>query len=68
MAVPLDLNLTDLLFKYGIRVNYDLVMDFQADQIPIIVGYQGNIPQQQLLPWFYHPIIILKTNNLLSKT
>ena len=67
MAVPLDLNLTDLLFKYGIRVNYDLVMDFQADQIPIIVGYQGNVPQQQLLPWFYHPIIIPKNKHSIVK-
>jgi ABC-2 type transport system permease protein len=67
MAVPLDLNLTDLLFKYGIRVNYDLVMDFQADQIPIIVGYKGNVPQQQLLPWFYHPIIIPKNKHSIVK-
>ena len=67
MAVPLDLNLTDLLFKYGVRVNYDLVMDFQADQIPIIVGYQGNVPQQQLLPWFYHPIIIPKNKQSIVK-
>ena len=67
MAVPLDLNLTDLLFKYGVRVNFDLVMDFQADQIPIIVGYQGNVPQQQLLPWFYHPIIIPKNKQSIVK-
>ena len=67
MAVPLDLNLTDLLFKYGVRVNYDLVMDFQSDQIPIIVGYQGNIPQQQLVPWFYHPVIIPKNKQSIVK-
>ena len=67
MAIPLDLNLTDLLFKYGVRVNYDLVMDFQADQIPIIVGYKGDVPQQQLLPWFYHPIIIPKNKQAIVK-
>jgi ABC-2 type transport system permease protein len=67
MATPLDLNLTDLLFKYGIRINYDLIMDFQADQIPIIVGYQGNVPQQQLLPWLYHPIIIPKNKQSIVK-
>ena len=68
MAIPLDLNLTDLLFKYGVRVNYDLVMDFQADQIPIIVGYQGDVPQQQLLPWFYHPILIPKNKQSIVKS
>jgi ABC-2 type transport system permease protein len=67
MATPLDLNLTDLLFKYGVRINYDLIMDFQADQIPIIVGYQGNVPQQQLLPWLYHPIIIPKNKQSIVK-
>ena len=68
MAIPLDLNLTDLLFKYGVRVNYDLVMDFQADQIPIIVGYQGDVPQQQLLPWLYHPILIPKNKQSIVKS
>ena len=67
MGSPMDLNLTDLLFKYGVRVNYDLIMDFQADKIPIVVGYQGDVPQQQLLPWFYHPIIIPKNNQSIVK-
>ncbi len=67
MAIPNDLNLTDMLFKYGLRVNYDLVMDFQADNIPIIVGYQGDVPQQQLLPWLYHPIFIPKSKHPIVK-
>ena len=52
MALPLNLNLTDILFKYGVRINYDLVMDFQADKIPVVVGYKGDVPQQQLLLGF----------------
>lgn len=67
MAIPNDLNLTDMLFKYGVRINYDLVMDFQADNIPIIVGYQGDVPQQQLLPWVYHPILIPKGKHPIVK-
>ena len=67
MAIPNDLNLTDMLFTYGVRINYDLVMDFQADQIPIVVGYQGDVPQQQLLPWLYHPIVIPKNKHEIVK-
>ena len=67
MALPNDLNLSDMFFKYGVRVNYDLVMDFQADKIPIIVGYKGDVPQQQLLPWFYNPIIIPKNKQAIVK-
>lgn len=67
MAIPNDLNITDMLFKYGVRINYDLVMDFQADNIPIVVGYQGDVPQQQLLPWLYHPIFIPKSKHPIVK-
>lgn len=67
MAIPNDLNLTDLLFTYGVRINYDLIMDFQADKIPVVVGYQGDIPQQQLLPWLYAPIIIPKNKHAIVK-
>ena len=67
MALPLNLNLTDILFKYGVRINYDLVMDFQADKIPVVVGYKGDVPQQQLLPWFYHPILIPKNKHSIVK-
>ncbi|MGC6470910.1 MAG: gliding motility-associated ABC transporter substrate-binding protein GldG [Flavobacteriales bacterium] len=67
MAIPNDLNLTDMLFNYGVRVNHDIVMDFQADNIPIVIGYQGDVPQQQLLPWLYHPIFIPKNNHPIVK-
>lgn len=67
MAIPNDLNLTDMMFKYGVRVNHDLIMDFQADNIPIIVGYQGDVPQQQLLPWLYHPIFVPKSKHPIVK-
>lgn len=67
MALPLQLNLEDLLFKYGVRINMDLVMDMQADKIPVITGYQGDVPQQSLFPWFYNPLIIPKNNHPIVK-
>lgn len=58
MALTKDLNLDDMLFNYGVRINTNLVQDIQAVPIPIIVGYIGNQPQQKFFPWFYSPLII----------
>ena len=67
IALPNDLAIKDMLFKYGVRVNGNLVMDVQADKIPVITGFQGDIPQQSLFPWFYNPLIISKETHPISK-
>lgn len=67
VAFPKDLNISDMLFKYGVRLNTDLIMDLQALPIPIITGMMGNQPQQSLLPWYYFPIIIPKENHPVVK-
>lgn len=51
---PLNLNLDDLLFKYGVRINNDLLMDTQCSEIPQVEGRQGEEPQIALYPWYYH--------------
>lgn len=57
LAYPYDLNLTDLLFSYGIRVNSSVVKDLQRpDYINLQVGsVQGN-PQNRRVPWVYFPL------------
>lgn len=57
VAIPLDLNLQDLLFQYGIRLNGTLIQDINSGQIPMVVGLLGNQPQTQLMNWHYFPII-----------
>jgi ABC-2 type transport system permease protein len=52
------LNLEDQLFKYGVRVNPDLIEDLQAAPIPIVTSYIGNQPQQKLLPWYFFPLLL----------
>ena len=66
-ALPKDLAIEDMLFKYGARINGNLVMDMQADKIPVVTGFQGEIPQQSLFPWFYNPLIIKKEIHPISK-
>lgn len=56
LAIPFDLNLDDQLFHYGVRINDDLVMDMQAAPIPVVTGYVGNQPKQELFPWYYFPL------------
>ena len=67
LAYPRDLNLTDLLFSYGIRINTSLVKDLYAAQIALATGTVGNQTQYQNLDWFYHPLVIGNPNHPISK-
>ncbi|MDE0536473.1 gliding motility-associated ABC transporter substrate-binding protein GldG [Tenacibaculum sp. L6] len=57
LAFPRDLNLTDLLFGYQVRVNNKLIQDLYAAKIPLATGNVGNQTQFQHLNWFYHPLV-----------
>ncbi len=56
-AGPADLNLDDLLFKYGVRVNPDLVQDRRSGMYPVITGEVGGKPRIQLIEWPFFPLI-----------
>ncbi|RIV22398.1 gliding motility-associated ABC transporter substrate-binding protein GldG [Fibrisoma montanum] len=56
-AQPLNLNLDDLFFRWGVRVNRDVVKDLRCASIPLNVGNLGDKPNVQLLPWRFYPII-----------
>jgi ABC-2 type transport system permease protein len=57
LTYPRDLNLTDLLFAYGVRINTSIVKDLYAAKIPLATGNVGNKTQFQNLPWFFHPLV-----------
>ncbi len=56
-SFPYDLDLDDLLFTYGVRINNDLVQDFVSGTYPIVVGNEGEQAKIQLLQWPYFPVI-----------
>ncbi|MGZ4061152.1 MAG: gliding motility-associated ABC transporter substrate-binding protein GldG [Bacteroidia bacterium] len=58
LAVPYDLNIDDMLFKYGVRINPDMIMDVQASAIPVKTGMEGNAPKIELKPWIFSPLIM----------
>lgn len=66
-ATPLTLNLDDQLFRYGIRINKDLIQDLHAGVYPVIAGKMGNQPQLRLLPWPFFPIINNFSSHLITK-
>jgi ABC-2 type transport system permease protein len=57
LAPARDLKLDDMLFRYGARVNYDLVQDLLSSLIPVVTGMVGSQPKQQLLPWYFFPLM-----------
>ncbi len=57
-AIPRDLNLEDMLFKYGVRLNNDLVMDINNLPLLMVTGRMGNQPQMSYLPWPYFPLLV----------
>ncbi|HEX5667551.1 MAG TPA: gliding motility-associated ABC transporter substrate-binding protein GldG [Chitinophagaceae bacterium] len=67
IAFDMGLNLEDQLFKYGVRINQDLVQDLQCDKIPSVIGSVGDKPQIQLLPWPYFPLLRNNTGHPIAK-
>ncbi len=64
VAYDRDLQLNDLLFKYGARINSDLVMDLQCDVLPFDVNGNG---QFELLPWNYFLVMEPGTQSSITK-
>jgi ABC-2 type transport system permease protein len=67
--IPTDypLNIEDMLFKYGVRIMPDLVMDMQSTKIPLKVGQLGNAPQMELFKWYYFPAVTPDTEHPVGK-
>ncbi|HWY12555.1 MAG TPA: gliding motility-associated ABC transporter substrate-binding protein GldG [Bacteroidia bacterium] len=53
-----DLNLEDMLFKYGVRLNPVLVQDMQCANIPVNVGFKNGQPNFKPFPWLYNVLIM----------
>jgi gliding-associated putative ABC transporter substrate-binding component GldG len=63
-----DFNIDDMLFKYGARINNDLVQDVNLNNpIPLIVGKMGNAPQTEMFPWYYFPLLVSDNNHAINK-
>ena len=68
MAYPMDVNLTDFFFNYGIRINPGLVKDFKKSAlIRIVSGEVAGNPQYSSFLWPYFPLGIAESKNPITK-
>ncbi len=67
VAFDFGLNLDDLLFRYGVRINPDLVQDLQCDRLPLVVGSYGDKPQTELQSWPYFPLLGSYSGHAIAK-
>ncbi|MDO6436301.1 gliding motility-associated ABC transporter substrate-binding protein GldG [Cyclobacterium sp. 1_MG-2023] len=54
VAMPFDSGIDDLLFRYGVRINKDLIKDLNFGYYPVVSGEFGNQPQIVPLPWPFY--------------
>lgn len=62
-----DFGLEELWFKYGFRIQPNLVLDLQASTIPQVVGMAGDKPQMDLIKWPYHILSFSQSNHPIAK-
>ncbi|MBI1222110.1 MAG: gliding motility-associated ABC transporter substrate-binding protein GldG [Bacteroidetes bacterium] len=62
-TIDYDLNLTDLLFKYGVRVNLDVVQDYNSLIVPFAREGGGIDPK----PWYYFPVVPSMNNHAINR-
>jgi len=67
IGIHRPLEIEDMLFKYGVRLNSELIMDMQCGFWNINTGYQNGQPKFQLFPWLYSPWVLPSTNHPIVK-
>ena len=67
VAFDQGLDLDEQLFKYGVRINRDLLQDLECDKVPSVIGSIGDKPQIELLPWPYAPLLRNTGDHPISK-
>lgn len=67
LAVNRDLNLTDLFFKYGFRINPQVIKDEQGTPIVLYSGNQGSESQKEQYVWKFAPFVYASSNHPIVK-
>jgi len=68
VAFDRNLNIDDILFQYGVRINGDLLQDLNCSKIPLVYGHNPDgSPKMQRIPWPYYPFLTSPGDNPISK-
>jgi len=66
-AIELDLNLNDMLFRYGVRINPVLLQDVQCASVPINIAPANATPQFEPAPWYFAPLLLTSPDHAVSR-
>jgi ABC-2 type transport system permease protein len=66
-AMELDVNLSDQLFRYGVRINPVLLQDVQCASVPINIAPANATPQFEPTPWFFAPLLLASPEHPVSR-
>ncbi len=67
MALIRDINMDDILFNYGVRINPDLIQDLNCLSIPITVNQRSGEPQFEPRQWFFFPAVSSENDHIINK-
>ena len=63
IGVDQDLNLDDMLFRYGVKLNRNLLLDMNCAALPIRTGQVAGQAQLEFYRWFYFPLVQAASNH-----
>lgn len=66
-TIPMDVNLIDMLFRYGVRVNPMIVQDQQCLLVPVNVASEGEPAHFEPMPWYFAPLLLTSPNHPVSR-
>ena len=67
MGNTLNINLDDMFFKYGVRLNKNLLLDYNCAAIALRTGQMGGQAQIEYFRWYYFPLLNAASNNNIVK-
>lgn len=67
MGIDQDLNIDDMLFKYGVRMNHNLLLDLNCAALPIRTGQVAGKAQLEFFRWFYFPLLQAASDNAIVR-
>ena len=67
LAFSRDLNLEDMFFKYGIRINSSVIKDELGTPIKLATGEAGSQTQFQEFNWKYAPFVVSDSKHPIVK-
>ena len=66
-AMDMDVNLSDQLFRYGVRINPVLLQDVQCTSVPVNIAPSGTSPQFEPSPWYFAPLLLASPEHPITR-